>query len=258
MNGDELHPHRRFASRAENYARYRPGYPPALLAVLAAEIGLSPHQSVADVGSGTGIFSRLVLDYGCTVYAVEPNPEMRAAAEAAHSGYDRFHSVAGDAENTTLPAAAVDHVTAAQAFHWFDAAAARREFARILRPGGFVVLVYNSWRESDDPFTASYEALVCRFDPERGQSAATPAAAGSALDAFYGPGAYATVSLPNPHWYDWDAFRGRVLSSSYTPLPDHPDHATFLAALRRLFAAQQQDGRIRFPYVTNLYWGRLS
>jgi hypothetical protein len=147
--------------------------------------------------------------------------------------------------------------TAAQAFHWFDARAARREFARILRPGGFVVLVYNSWRETDDPFAAAYEALVRRFDPERGQSAATPDATEHGLTALY-PGGYGQAELPNPHWYGWETFRGRVLSSSYTPLPEHPDHPAFLQALHELFAAHEQQGRILFPYLTQLYWGRLG
>jgi SAM-dependent methyltransferase len=257
MTADELHPHHRFSRRVDNYARYRPGYPPALLPLLETEIGLSPQASIADAGSGTGIFTRLLLDYGCTVYAVEPNAAMRAAAETALADYDRFHSVAGDASHTGLPAASVDHVTAAQAFHWFDARAARREFARILRPGGFVVLVYNSWRETDDPFAAAYEALVRRFDPERGQSAATPDATEHGLTALY-PGGYGQAELPNPHWYGWETFRGRVLSSSYTPLPEHPDHPAFLQALHELFAAHEQQGRILFPYLTQLYWGRLG
>jgi SAM-dependent methyltransferase len=258
MQPDGNHPHRRFSRRVEDYARYRPAYPAALLTVLEAEIGLNPAATIADVGAGTGIFTRLLLDYGTTVYAVEPNGEMRAAAAATLAAYTHFHSVDGTASNTTLPGASVDHVTAAQAFHWFDAGGAHREFRRILRSGGFVVLVYNSWRDADDPFTADYDALVRRYDPERGQRTATPNAMEEGLAALYGAGGYGQVALPNPYSYDWPTFRGRVLSSSYTPLPDHRDHDTFLVALRQLFDAHEQDDRVRFPYVTRLYWGRLS
>lgn len=257
MATDDLHPHRRFSALAGNYARYRPTYPPALLDLLDAEIGLSPAATIADVGAGTGIFTRLLLDYGCTVYAVEPNAEMRAAAEESLAAYPRFHSVAGAAANTTLPAASVDHVTAAQAFHWFDARAARREFLRILRPHGTVILVYNSWRGSEDPVTIAYDALLDRLALDRDAGPGKTRAGDEALAAFYGAGSFAQASLPNPHLYDWDAFRGRALSSSYAPLPGHPDHQPFLAALHALFDRYAEQGRLRFPYVTRLYWGRL-
>jgi SAM-dependent methyltransferase len=253
----DWHPHRRFSRRADNYARFRPGYPPALLNILAREIGLTAATTLADVGSGTGLFTRLLLDYGCTVYAVEPNAEMRRAAEEALGAYPRFHSIAGDAGDTTLPAASVDHVTAAQAFHWFDPVAARREFLRILRPHGAVVLVYNSWRGTDDPFASAYEALASRFAVDRDTCGARPRANDEELAAFFGSAAMGQASLPNPHYYDWDALRGRVLSSSYAPLPGHPDHEPFLDALRALFDRHAIDGRVRFPYVTRLYWGRL-
>jgi len=256
MASDDLHPHRRFSRRAANYARYRPSYPEELLAILAAEIGLSPNAAIADVGSGTGIFTRLLLDYGCTVYAVEPNAEMRAAAEASLGGNARFHSVAGDAAGTTLPAASVDVVTAAQAFHWFDALAARQEFLRILRSAGAVVLVYNSWRHSHDPLAVAYDALVNRFDPEQETGEAAPRAGDETVAAFYGSGGFGQRAIPNPHWYNWDAFQGRALSSSYAPLADHPNHEPFLAALRAFFDAYAEQGRIRFPYITRLYWGR--
>jgi SAM-dependent methyltransferase len=258
MESGDLHPHQRFSRRAANYACYRPSYPPAVLEILEAEIGLTPAATFADVGSGTGIFTGLLLDYGCTVYAVEPNAEMRAAAEESLGGYPGFYSVAGSAGETSLPAASVDHVAAAQAFHWFDPDAARREFDRILRPGGAVVLVYNSWREGHDPFVAAYDALVSRFDPERGTAEAAPRAGDDELVAFYGAASFGQTSLPNPHWYDWDAFRGRALSSSYVPLPGHPDHEAFLAALRAHFERFAGNGRVRFPYVTRLYWGRLD
>lgn len=256
MAPDDLHPHRRFSRRVDNYARYRPGYPPALLDILAAEIGLAPAAAIADVGSGTGIFTRLLLDYGCTVYAVEPNAEMRAAAEDLLGTHPRFHSIAGDAGKTTLPARSVDHVTAAQAFHWFDPVAARREFLRILHPEGAVVLVYNSWRGSEEPITVAYDALINRLGLDRDAGEGKARAGDEALAAFYGSGAFGLASLPNPHWYDWDAFRGRALSSSYAPLPGHPDHEPFLDELRTLFDRFAEQGRVRFPYVTRLYWGR--
>jgi ubiquinone/menaquinone biosynthesis C-methylase UbiE len=144
----------RFSDRVENYVRYRPGYPPQVLDVLRAETGLAPEHVIADVGSGTGISARLFLDAGHAVHAVEPNAEMRAAAEAMLGGGARFHSVAGSAEATTLPDASVDYVVAAQAFHWFDPAAVRPEWKRILRPGGWMCCCGTRARRTARPFCA--------------------------------------------------------------------------------------------------------
>ena len=115
----------RFSDRVADYVRYRPNYPRGILATLAAETGLSTDSLVADVGSGTGISAELFLSHGNAVYAVEPNHDMRAAAEAALARYPRFHSVVGTAETTSLPDHSVDYVVAAQAFHWFDADSTR-------------------------------------------------------------------------------------------------------------------------------------
>ena len=125
-------PTRRFSGRVENYARYRPGYTAGVLDILAAEMGFSEQSVVADVGSGTGISTRLFLDHGNEVFAVEPNADMRAAAEAALQANPRFHSIAATAEATGLPAASIDLVVAGQAFHWFRVAETRREFMRSL------------------------------------------------------------------------------------------------------------------------------
>src|SRR5580658_4404950 len=138
-----LDPTRRFSSRVEAYARYRPSYPRETLALLERECGLTPVSKIADIGSGTGLLARLFLDFGCEVTGVEPNPEMRVTGERMLLDKPRFHSVDGRAEATGLLAGSVDFVTAGQAFHWFEPAAARAEFQRILKTVGWVVLVWN-------------------------------------------------------------------------------------------------------------------
>lgn len=158
-------PTERFSNRAEDYVRYRPGYPRAILPPLREDCGLAPESRIADVGSGTGLLGRVFLDDGETVYGVEPNAEMRAAGERSLRGYPRFHSVAASAEATSLAEASVDFIVAGQAFHWFDAQAARREFARILRPGGWVAVLWNERRTDATGFLRAYEALLRRFSP---------------------------------------------------------------------------------------------
>src|SRR6267143_5652102 len=153
----------RFSSRAADYVRCRPGYPPAVLELLRAECDLRPGHVIADIGSGTGFLSELLLKNGNRVYGVEPNSEMRQAGEEYLASYDGFSSIEGSAESTTLSDSSVDFITAGQAFHWFDPQAARREFVRILKPNGSMVIAWNDRRMEEAPFTRAYETILERF-----------------------------------------------------------------------------------------------
>src|SRR5215470_11011072 len=150
----------RFSSRVDNYVLYRPGYPPEVLETLQRDCGLTSSSVVADVGSGTGLLTKVFLDNGNSVFAVEPNQDMREAGERSLGGYPRFTSVDGTAEATTLASHTVDLVTAGQAAHWFDLAKARAEFARILKPKGWAVLVWNERKTASTPFLVEYENLL--------------------------------------------------------------------------------------------------
>lgn len=249
-------PTRRFSDRVDLYVRYRPGYPEALLRALVDEVGLGASWTVADVGSGTGISSKLLLRTGCTVHAVEPNREMRAAAEEALAGEPGFHSVAGRAEETGLPDEHIDLVTAGQAFHWFDRERARSEWLRILRPGGLVALFWNSRRTESTPFLRAYEDLLRRYgtDYERVDHAQIDDAV---LERFFG-GPFETRIFDNAQEFDFEGLRGRLLSSSYAPGPGHPDHEPMLRALREIFDEHQENGRVRWEYDTRLYWGGIE
>jgi SAM-dependent methyltransferase len=246
----------RFSDRVENYVRYRPGYPPQVLDVLRAETGLAPKHTIADVGSGTGISAKLFLDAGHTVHAVEPNGEMRAAAEAMLGADARFHSVAGSAEATTLPDASVDYVVAAQAFHWFDPAAVGPEWKRILRPGGWMVLLWNTRQTDSTPFLRAYEALLHEHGTDYA-SVNHENVTDASLRAVLGEG-YARHVVPSAQVFDFESLKGRLLSSSYVPNVDHPGHAPMLAELERIFSEHQQDGRVRFEYDTEIYFGRAD
>lgn len=245
----------RFTDRVDDYVRYRPGYPPQVIETLREEAGLGPGRSVADVGAGTGIFSRLLLESGAEVWAVEPNAAMRAAAEAVLGGEPRFHSVAAAAEATTLPDRSMDLVVAAQAFHWFDMEAARVEFARILRPGGKVAVVFNNRRDRSTPFLAEYEGLMHRFATDYG-AVDHRAVDRTRLLPFYG-GDFEVRSFPHAQELDWAGLRGRLLSASYAPATGHPDHEPMLGALRRLFEEHAEKGRVRIEYDTEVYVGEL-
>ena len=249
-------PTRRFKGRAEAYARHRPGYPGAVAALLEGECALTPGSVIADIGSGTGILAEMLLARGCRVFGVEPNADMRAEGERALARYPGFESVDARAEATTLPVASVDIVTAAQAFHWFDRTRARAEFARILRPGGWVVLLWNLRRKDADAFAVAYERLLLEYatDYRRVDHANVTE---SVIAEFFDPAPFGLRVFPNRQVFEYEALEGRLLSSSYAPAAGHPNHAPMLAALRATFDRHNQGGTVAFAYDTQVYFGRL-
>ena len=250
----ELDPTLRFSSRVEHYRRYRPGYPPATIDLLRDRCGLVPQAAVADLGSGTGILTALLLDRGAQVFAVEPNAAMRSAAEALLGARRGFVSVVGTAEATTLEARSVGLVVAAQAFHWFDPGGARRESLRILAPGGWAALIWNEPPEDLTAFLAEYDALLRRHAPEyvrvRGLRARE-----QGIGEFFG-GAPTRAVFANRQIFDFEGLEGRLMSSSYAPQPGEPQNAPLLAGLRQVFERHQRGGQVVFPYRTLVFYGQ--
>jgi SAM-dependent methyltransferase len=251
-----MDPTQRFSSRVENYVKYRPTYPQAVVEVLTRECGLTPASIIADLGSGTGLLAQLFLANGNRVLGIEPNQEMREAGERLLAHDPNFISVDGTAEATSLPNACVDIVTAGQAFHWFDIAAARAECQRILKPGGWAALVWNSRVTEATPFLRDYEALLNEHSDDYARVNHQDTVTDDAITAFFGPG-WRKATFDNAQVFDYDGLRGRLLSSSYAPDAGHPNHEPMLHDLRAIFDAHQQDGAVSFLYKTEVYYGRL-
>jgi SAM-dependent methyltransferase len=247
-------PTKRFSSRVENYVRCRPSYPSAAIDLLKTRCALSPAAVVADIGSGTGILTELLLESGAQVIGVEPNDAMRAAAEARLGPQARFRSVNGTAEATTLPPGSIDLLVAGQAFHWFDVDKARREALRLLRSAGFAALLWNESPPEPTAFLADYEALLLRHAAEYAQITATRADEASMRRFFGGPMEFA--AFPNQQTFDFEGLTGRLMSSSYAPEPGHPQHEPMIAGLRELFGRHQHRGQVVFPYRTLVYFGQ--
>jgi ubiquinone/menaquinone biosynthesis C-methylase UbiE len=250
----------RFTDRVADYVRYRPHYPQAVFAELQSRLGLGPESIVADVGSGTGISTRPLLEMACAAFAVEPNAAMRRAAEQWLGGFPRFTSVAGTAEGTTLAERSVDAVVAAQAFHWFDAARARREFQRILKPSGRVILLWNERPQTGTPLLEAYEQLIQRFGSDYCQVKVNGrrATGRDQLCAFFGDGAFETMSFPNHQDFDFERLKGQLLSASYAPRAGQPNHDLMLAELLNIFGRYSTGGKVTLPYETNVYFGNLK
>jgi len=246
----------RFSSRVDNYARYRPGYPSEVLELLKRECGFKPSSILADIASGTGILTRMLLENGNRVFGVEPNPEMRKAGEQFLARYPGFISVGGSAEATTLDDHSVDMVTAAQAAHWFDRERARREFVRILVPVGWAVLLWNERDTDSTPFLREYEQLLLTYgtDYQEVRHERTT----EAIDTFFAPSPFQSRVFHHSQEFDAQALEGRLLSSSYTPQPEDASYESMLRELRRAFERHQRDGRVSFLHATRVYYGRLE
>ena len=248
----------RFSSRVADYVRYRPDYPAALIDWLHGPMAVPASARVADIGAGTGISSRPFLASGHPLVAVEPNAAMRAAAEQWLAPQFPLLAPSGTRTPCGLLAEACGALgSAAQAFGWWETGAVRAEWQRILHAGGLALVYWNSRLLDASPFLIGYEQLLLDYGTdytavaERYQDDAT-------MQAWFGPGLRGMIELPNVQHLDFDALRGRLLSSSYAPQPGHPRHAPMLAALQDLFNAHAVDGQVAFEYRTRAFLGTLD
>ncbi len=243
----------RFGNRVEDYVKYRPHYPAAMVTYLQERFDFTS-GTIADVGAGTGILTKLFLNAGYAVYAVEPNEPMLAKATTLLNDYPSFTAVPGTAENTTLPDNRVDAIMAGQAFHWFNAEKSKTEFTRILKTHGLVALVWNE-RRIDAAFEQEYEVLINRYGKDYVQVKHRNIEADD-IAAFFAPAPMELKVFNNQQVFDFEGLKGRLLSSSYIPLQGEPGYEVMIADLKELFDKYQQAGIITITYDTRLYAGR--
>ena len=244
----------RFSNRVENYIKYRPGYPADIIASLAEEINFDSSWIVADIGSGTGILSRLFLDNGNFVYGIEPNNEMRKAGEQQLSNYSYFNSIDGSSENTDLQNNCIDIISAGQAFHWFDVQKSKEEFKRILKKHGYVALIWNNRKIDSSAFLREYENLLINFSVEY-KLVDHKNVNKKILSDFFDQ--YTLKIFPNFQIFNFEELKGRLLSSSYAPMPDNPGYLPMVKELEKIFNQNEIDGKVKFEYDTELYFGTL-
>lgn len=248
-------PTTRFTTRVDNYVKYRPSYPPAIITLLETECGLTSQTLVADIGSGTGFMTELFLKHGNKVLGVEPNAEMRAAGERLLAQYPLFTSVNATAESTTLADNSVDLIIAGQAFHWFDRPAAKAEFKRILKPAGWVALVWNGFRVETSAVVRGYHELLLQYGTDYKEVSREIETCD--IEAFFSPGNYRTAHFPFLQVFDFEGLKGRLLSASYAPHANDPGYADMIEDLRQVFESNQRDGKVNFDYETVAYHGQL-
>lgn len=249
-------PTKRFSDRVENYVKYRPSYPEDIIIKLQNEGILTKNSIVADIGSGTGIFSKLLLDANYQVISVEPNKKMREFAENHLVEYTKYRSVASQAEKTTLEDNSIDVITVAQAFHWFEREKTRNEFLRILKQGGYLIIIWNNRLKDKIPFPKAYNDLLKKYCPDHEVANHYKITFDQIAD-FYGSSEVKFFTCPYHQMFDFDGLKGRLLSSSYTPQENDPNYLPLISDLKVLFDKYQINGQVRFEYITMMYYGRM-
>ncbi len=250
-------PKARFSDRVDDYIKYRPHYSQDVVQALQRACGLRPEHTIADVGCGTGLLAQIFLANGNRVTGVEPNREMRIAGESYLAAYPNFSMVDGSAEATGLADASADFVIAGQAFHWFRPNDTRAEFARIVTPEGWVVLVWHDRDTTSKPFLRAYEDFVRRHSTDYEQVAHKYLASYDALQRFFAPDEVKLIEQRNRQALDFDGLRGRLLSSSYVPKAGEKYEA-MMRELPHLFSSHAESGHVALEYDTKIYYGHLQ
>lgn len=243
-----------FSNKVADYAAARPRYPGALFERLRAGRALFPAAQIADIAAGTGLFTGQLLYRGYAVTAIEPNAAMCAAADATLAKYRKYRSIAAPAEATTLGDASVDLITAAQAFHWFDVEAVRREWLRVLKPAGRVVLVWNT-RPLTDPLQRALDDLLSEFGGSK-QAALDREQDLSKVPAFFAEASLECFELDHTQQLDRDGLVSLALSRSAMPDRGTPDGDRAVRVLSQLFDRHARGGRVDLPYRTKAFLGR--
>jgi SAM-dependent methyltransferase len=249
-----LNPTGRFSNRADYYARFRPGYPPGVVKILSKELAFTRNDIVADIGSGTGLLTKLFLKNGNKVFAVEPNDKMRLHVEKDSSRFRNLVTVKATAEATTLAAYSVDLIAVGQALHWFNPSKTRREFSRISKPGAGLCVVYNK-RAKSSGLSRGYAKVVTRYSRDRKK---IPPVTDRLASAYFDKGEFSKFDLPNEQILSFRGLLGRLISASYVPTPKDKDFRAFEEDVREVFDSYSVKGRVRLAYDTEILVGKVS
>lgn len=248
-----------FSGKAGNYDKYRARHPTELSTFLADDLGMDREHTVADIGSGTGLLTSVLLDLVGVVHAVEPNAEMKAVADQRLQAIPGYRGVLASAEATSLPDASVDFVTAGDAFHWFDPVAAKAEFSRILRGERGVVLAHADFAPEHSDFLTDFKGVIERNSA--GSKAARAKAKeprSSVLSTFFSAYGYRTRMVGrSDQLFDYEALKGRLLSMSFTPNEGDDRHAALVADVEALFLKHERDGGVSFKLAWYVVYGSL-
>jgi len=239
-----------FTDKADLYSKYRPGYAPDFIRYLYSNIGFNTESCIADIGSGTGIFSRLLLEQNSTVHAVEPNCSMRVVAEQDLSVFSTFYSVNATGERTSLPDKSMDYITVVQAFHWLDTDLFKAECKRILKPDGKVIVVYNR-KKRDSLINRKQADLVKIYYPSHNDIINHWNLREDPVKNFFDNN-YEFVTFENDIINNIEEFVGRILSASFSKNDEQ-----FISKVKDIFNEHAREGVVKIPNDTIAYIGNI-
>jgi ubiquinone/menaquinone biosynthesis C-methylase UbiE len=247
----------KFTPRVTYYERYRPSYPMDLLWLMEKEIGFDVSDNVADIGSGTGILSKLFVQNGNIVFAVEPNNAMRAVAEEKFRNNFNFISISGTAENTKLEDSSIDVIVSGQAFHWFDIKKVPEEFKRILVDNGYVVLVWNERKEKKKGIMYAYEKICRKYGTDYEKYKCSKEITVSSLNKIFGVRNFKYTEFEVKQYLSFEGIKGRLLSSSFIPL-EGLAYKEMIKELKTFFSKYQHYGKVLLEYKTRVFYGKVK
>ena len=253
MDLSKERPTERFSGLAETYAKHRPTYPKEAIDFVLSHCGLKEGSTVVDVGCGTGISTRLLAERKLHVIGIEPNDDMRQQAEKASQDGADFAAIeyrTANAEKTGLPDESTDAVVAAQAFHWFEPQSTLTEFLRILRPGGWVVLIWNE-RDDNDSYTKAYSSVIRTTLEARRTEDARQAAGQVLLDSHLFVNG-SRQDIRNEQLMTEEESIGRAFSCSYAP-KDEAMKKAWRDGLHAIFEQYSNDRKVTLCYRTSVY-----
>jgi len=244
-----------FTGRVDDFAKYRPGYPEQIISLLESKIDFSPAKDVADIGCGTGRLSRLFLNNGNLVFGVEPNDEMRLMSEKLLSKFINFISIEGTAEKTMLATSSVDVITVGQAFHWFDLKKTKKEFKRILRKDGHVVIAWNE-RKNNSQVMKAVNKMLLSLNQEH-EEAEKNLVDKNLLNTFFAVEKVSTSTFPNYQMLDLAGLKGRIRSISYVP-ETGAENKKVMDQIKDVFEKYNNGGMVKIEYTTRVFYGKLK
>ena len=244
-----------FAHKAEKYARYRWDYAPQAIETLLKTTGMGKEWVVADIGAGPGSLAKHLLDHAARVILVEPDPAMRRVSETHLGKHPAFQLIDASAESTTLPTASVDLITVGQALHYFEPEAARQEFKRILKPGGWLAVLRNYG--TDEDINAALEDV---YSEENGCNPLVIAnrPPWKPLDFYFEGNDFQKFDFPCVDVKNRAEYIDALSTASYAPDEDHPLYEKFAAAAGEVFDRFNTGGKLENLVATELYLGHLK
>lgn len=248
-------PTKLYSTKAKKYFRFRPDFNPEAIDSFVEISGLEQESRVADIGSGTGMLTRHLLDHFDIVYAIEPNDAMRTVSEDNLKEVIGFHSISAPAENIPLPGNSVDLITVGQAIHWFQPEPALVEFQRIAKPGTWLLLATITTMDAE-----LKNAIGGIFTEENGIPPKSKQAPSSevSINYYFAKGKYETRLFPHVHPETWESFLGGIGSASFAPDENHPLYKNFERATRHVFNRFSHAGILHWEIATEISFGYLK